>query len=159
MNLAFPALFVLLLLLPGILLSYSYRRGFFRRSPITLGPIRDEIGRGIVWAVFVHVGALGLSWWWTEWAPKTDVILAVFADTGAVSAKEAAKEFKAGLQSLVVTIGAALVIGGALHGIVRFCQLDLRWERLRFNNEWHDLFSGEVQGDCMLNRSTEVQSF
>jgi len=144
MTLAFPALLVLLLLLPGILLSYSYRRGFFRRSPITLGPIRDEIGRGIVLAVFVHVGALGLSWWWTGWVPKTDVFLAVFADTGSVTAKEAAKEFKAGLQYLIATNGAALVVGGTLHGIVRFCQLDLRWERLRFNNEWHYLFSGEA---------------
>jgi len=30
MNITFPALTVLLLLLPGILLGFSYRRGFFR---------------------------------------------------------------------------------------------------------------------------------
>lgn len=48
MGLAFPALVVLLLLLPGVLLSYAYRRGFFRRTPVTLGPIRNEIGPGIV---------------------------------------------------------------------------------------------------------------
>jgi len=81
---------------------------------------------------------------WTGWVPKTDVFLAVFADTGSVTPKEAATEFKAGLQYLIATNGAALVVGGTLHGIVRFCQLDLRWERLRFNNEWHYLFSGEA---------------
>jgi hypothetical protein len=144
MNLAFPALFVLLFLLPGILLSYSYRRGFFRRSPITLGPIRDEIGRGIVLAIFVHLAAFGLSWWWTGWLPKADVFLAVFTGVGGVAPSDAAEEFKAGLSYLVATNVAALVVGGGLHGIVRTSQLDLRWEWLRFNNEWHYLFSGEV---------------
>lgn len=144
MNLAFPALFVLLLLLPGILLSYSYRRGFFRRSPITLGPIRDEIGRGIVLAVFVHFFAVVTSWWLGVWVPKIDVFLAVFADVGGVPPLKAAEEFKSALWYLVATNGAALVVGGLLHGGVRWRQFDLRWEWLRFNNEWHYLFSGEL---------------
>jgi hypothetical protein len=144
MNLAFPALFVLLLLLPGILLSYSYRRGFFRRSPITLGPIRDEIGRGVVLAIFVHLIALWVTWMVTGWAPKADVFLAVFTNVGGVPPKVAAEEFTAGLWYLVATNGAALGVGGLLHGFVRWRQFDLRWEWLRFNNEWHYLFSGEV---------------
>lgn len=144
MNLAFPALFVLLLLLPGILLSYSYRRGFFRRSPITLGPIRDEIGRGIVLAIFVHLVALAISWGSALWTPKTEIFLSVFADVGKIAPGRVAEEFKSALWYLIATNGAALGVGGLLHGIVRWWQLDLRWEWLRFNNEWHYLFSGEV---------------
>jgi hypothetical protein len=56
MSIAFPALIVLLLLLPGILLRFSYRRGFFDRSPVTLGSVRDEIGPGIVRGLFIHLG-------------------------------------------------------------------------------------------------------
>ena len=145
MNLAFPALFVLLLLLPGILLSYSYRRGFFRRSPITLGPIKDEIGRGIVLAVLVHLVALSLSWLCGGWVPRTDVFLAVFADVGDVTPETAAEEFMAGLWYLAAINGAALVVGLIGHGIVRYWELDLKRERLRFNNEWHYLFSGEAR--------------
>lgn len=145
MNLAFPALFVLLLLLPGILLSYSYRRGFFRRSPITLGPIKDEIGRGIVLAIFLHAGGLYVSWLSIGWVPQTDVFLAVFAGVGEVDPKVAAEEFTVGLWYLVVTNGVAFVVGLLGHGIVRYWELDLKRERLRFNNEWHYLFSGEAR--------------
>ena len=145
MNLAFPALFVLLLLLPGILLSYSYRRGFFRRSPITLGPIKDEIGRGIVLAVFVHLVALCLSWLGGGWVPKVEAFLAVFADIGEVTPDTTAEEITSGFWYLITTNAAALVVGLVGHSIVRYWELDLQWERLRFNNEWHYLFSGEAR--------------
>ncbi len=80
----------------------------------------------------------------TGWVPKTDVFLAVFADVGGVAPSEAAEEFESGLWYLIATNGAALGIGGLLHGFVRWREFDLRWEWLRFNNEWHYLFSGEV---------------
>lgn len=56
MNIACPALIVLLLLLPEILLRFSYRRGFFGRSPMTLDPVSDKIGPGIVRDLVIHLG-------------------------------------------------------------------------------------------------------
>ena len=144
MNLAFPALFVLLLLLPGILFSYSYRRGFFRRSPVTLGPIRNEVGQGIVWALFIHPLALGIVWICAGWAPKPGAFLSVFAGIGDVDPEVATDQFTAGLWYLIGTNLGMLLIGWAAHGFVRWRQLDIRLEGLRFNNEWHYLFSGEA---------------
>lgn len=145
MNIAFPALFVLLLLLPGVLLSYSYRRGFFQRSPVTLGPIRDEIGRGIVLAVIIHPLALLLVDLFTGWTPSTRVFLAVFAEVGTVETEAVSRQLVGGLWYLVGTNVGAAVVGSLAHGGVRWWNLDLRYNRFRFSNEWHYLFSGEAR--------------
>jgi hypothetical protein len=145
MNIAFPALFVLLLLLPGVLLHYSYRRGFFQRSPVTLGPVRDEVGRGIVLALLVHPAALLVVWASTGWSPDAEVLASVFAGIGDVGAEEATRQFASGLAYLVGSNIGALALGWLIHWVVRYNHLDLRWDRLRFNNEWHYLFSGEAR--------------
>jgi hypothetical protein len=145
MNIAFPALFVLLLLLPGVLLSYSYRRGFFQRSPVTLGPIRDEIGRGIVLALIIHPISLVLVDACGGWAPSTTVFLSVFAEMGDVETTTVARQLEGGLWYLVGVNLAAAAIGGLIHGGIRWWNLDLRYDRLRFSNEWHYLFSGEAR--------------
>lgn len=143
MNIAFPALAVLLLLLPGVLLSYSYRRGFFRRSPITLGPIRDEIGRGIVLALFIHPLALGLVSTVVGWQPDTMVLTSLFV--GDANLDRASIEVLGGLWYLVSVNVGALLVGSLTHWIVRSNHLDLRYDVLRFDNEWHYLFSGEAR--------------
>lgn len=145
MNIAFPALFVLLLLLPGILLHYSYRRGFFQRSPVTLGPVRDEVGRGIVLALVIHPAALLIVRGVAGWSPDAEVLASVFAGIGEIESEAATRQFVSGLQYLVGTNIGALVLGWFAHWIVRYNHLDLRWDRLRFNNEWHYLFSGEAR--------------
>lgn len=145
MNIAFPALIVLLLLLPGVLLSYSYRRGFFQRSPVTLGPIRDEIGRGIVLALFIHPIALFVAWGLMGWSLNAGVLASVFAEIGEVDPARASRQVVGGLWYLVGTNAGALAIGGLAHWIVRANHLDLRWDHLRFNNEWHYLLSGEAR--------------
>lgn len=145
MNIAFPALFVLLLLLPGILLSYSYRRGFFQRSPVTLGPIRNEIGRGIVWALLIHPVVLSLLWSVGVWSPDPDLLLALTGGTVEVSSETVSTQFRASLWYLVGTNLSAPVVGGLAHKIVRANRLDLRYDWLRFSNEWHYLFSGEAR--------------
>jgi hypothetical protein len=143
MNIAFPALVVLLLLLPGVLLSYSYRRGFFRRSPVTLGPIREEIGRGIVLALFIHPIALLIASWVTGWLPDTVVLTSLFvADADPTTAST---EVVNGLWYLVIVNVGALMVGSLAHWVVRANRLDLRYDFLRFDNEWHYLFSGEAR--------------
>ena len=59
MNVALPALAVLLLILPGILITYTYRKGFSWRSPIRLGSLQNELGLGIVFALSLH--AIGIN--------------------------------------------------------------------------------------------------
>jgi len=147
MGLAFPALVVLLLLLPGVLLSYAYRRGFFRRTPVTLGPIRNEIGPGIVWALALHAIFLPLLYWGFGWQPDLQFFLGL-ADIAHTVEATSPPERPAVIQLfwyLVGTNAFALLAGWGVHGVVRKGRLDLRYDWLRFSNEWYYLFSGEAR--------------
>lgn len=56
MNLAFPALFILLLVLPGIILRYTYARGPWRwESPTSITNLSDEIAYSVAFAVGLHL--------------------------------------------------------------------------------------------------------
>lgn len=143
MSLAFPALIVLLLLLPGVLLSYAYRRGFFRKTPVTLGPIRNEIGPGIVWALALHATFLPLLDWWVGWLPDFELFFSL------VGEKDEPSPGRTPIVQLfwylIGTNAISLVSGWGAHGLVRGWKLDLRYDWLRFSNEWFYLFSGEAR--------------
>jgi len=146
MNIAFPALVVLLLLLPGVLLSYAYRRGFFRKTPVTLGPLRDEIGPGIVWALLLHIISLALLHRGFGWMPDPQIFFGlVDGEPGSGEARGSGGAVAELFTYLASLNGAAFMLGWSAHGIVRWLKLDLRYDWLRFSNEWFYLFSGEAR--------------
>jgi hypothetical protein len=56
MNIAFPALLLFLLVLPGIALRYTYLKGFWSwNSPVSIQSISDEVAYSLVWAAILHV--------------------------------------------------------------------------------------------------------
>jgi hypothetical protein len=56
MNFAFPAVLIFFLVLPGILIRYTYARGLFKwNSPVNIRPITDEIAYSIVFAIAIHM--------------------------------------------------------------------------------------------------------
>lgn len=145
MNIAFPALVVFLLLLPGVLLSYSYRRGFFQRSPVTLNPIREEISRGVVWALFIHPVALYVLGLFGK-TPDATALLGLVLKQAPASLAVANEDHLLHWVAYLVGINlVALLVGAGAHTFVRRRYLDLRYDWLRFNNEWHYLFSGEAR--------------
>ncbi len=42
MNIAFSAVLLFVLVLPGLLFRYTYQRGFFRCSPVTLPSFAED---------------------------------------------------------------------------------------------------------------------
>ena len=151
MNLAFPALAVFLLVLPGVLLSYAYRRGFFQRSPVSFSSAANEATRSVLFALLLHTGFLvfldGV------FKASVDYQAALLLLTGnanpSTAAGQAALHAIAGrplavAAYLIATNGAGLLLGYALHVTVRRTRSDLRWDVLRFKNNWHYLFTGEA---------------
>ena len=55
MNIAFPAFFIYLLILPGIILRYYYRKSYFEHSPVTFGSFVEELAYGILIAGTLHL--------------------------------------------------------------------------------------------------------
>ena len=151
MSIALPALVITLLILPGILLSYSYRKGF-SRSPIRLGTLQDEIGRGVLWAIPVNVIAFTL----VDMLPLADIDL--YAVLWLLTGFEGADEYdRLNFVNAVVSYPVQILMylfsvnlfgmlsGYGLHRLVRYFRLDLKYMPLRFQNEWHYLFSGEAR--------------
>lgn len=141
MNIAFPAIVLFLILLPGILCKYFYQKGDWT-SPVAIGPIQNEIVSGTLFSLFLHavfLFALSLFGQRIDYASLLHILSGKLPDD---------------LQSIVdfpfrITwyfIGSSIIgagIGFIAHKIVRFFYLDWRIDALKFKNEWFYLLRGE----------------
>ncbi len=149
MSIAFPALVITILILPGILFFYTYRRGF-GPSPVVLESVQSEIVRGILCTIPINLIAIGLI----DILPFPDVdfkaVVALLTDWHGeddveISRNISAISSNAGLILfyVFVTNTVSALAGYFCHTVVRYYRLDLRIDFLRFSNEWRYLFSGE----------------
>lgn len=151
MNLAFPALFVLLLVLPGIILRYRYARGPWRwESPTSITNLSDEIAYSVAFAVGLHVLWVTVAGWLGQ---PADLQSALRLLTGAYGHNSTYSEptlrsvsdHYAGVGSYFLSLYAfAGGLGLFAHWAVRCLRLDRRTRFFRFRNEWYYLLSGEV---------------
>ncbi|MEX1026432.1 MAG: hypothetical protein WD049_00270 [Candidatus Paceibacterota bacterium] len=149
MNIAFPAVIILLLTLPGILFIYSYRRGFWR-TPVSLGPVQDELGKGIIAALIINVIVANGIEAVSDWTIDYQALAMVLSGWSGVDerAYSAHIEVLAGYPNQVVAYFMVVTLlgtvgGFALHKTVRWLKFDLMFDHFRFNNEWYYLFQGE----------------
>ncbi len=143
MNIAFSALVLALLLLPGGLFRYGYLRGpVQQRTPGVTLNLTDNLG----WVLFGAVGMHALALWVLSWFnvhPGYDLILpavtGVFGKDGQwlqdtirvlPSVQGAYAAYFAGS-----SFGAYL-LGVGLHAFVRTSGLDSRLGFLRFSDDW-----------------------
>ena len=151
MSFAFPALLVFLLVLPGIILRYSYARGPWGwASPTSLRRVSEELAYGVAFALVLHavwlplVRGLGFE-------PHVESMLLLlignFGDgdryldrvLGAVS-----QPYPQVAGYLVSLYMASAVSGNLGHRVVRRLKLDHRTKTFRFDNYWYYMLTGEV---------------
>lgn len=145
MNLAFSSALLFVAILPGILIRYFYRRGFWQ-SPVHLSGALNEIYYGVLLAVPIQLAA----WWAVGARLGLDVSRFIVLLTGGlgsdprtVTEPVSAHILTIGLYHLLLNAAAALV-GLIAHVTVRGAHLDLRWKTFRFNNPWYYSLSGEA---------------
>lgn len=164
MSIAFPALVITILILPGILFFYTYRRGY-GPSPVVLQSVQSEIIHGILFSMPINLLAIGVI----DVLPFPDVdfdtvtaLLTGWHSSGAVGVEENIRALSrnAGLILLFVflTNAFSIVAGYLLHLWVRYYRLDLRIDFLRFSNEWRYLFSGEEYVINILREEKEKEA-
>lgn len=151
MNLAFPALLVLLLVLPGLIFRYSYARGAWGWSnPISFRSVSDELAYGVVFAVGLHgvwtllAGRVGYA---VDFGAVLALLLGNFGQGNAMYEREVVSVTRhpGAIASYFLSLcGGAWLLGNRLHWAVRKAGLDHRTRILRFKNEWYYLLSGEV---------------
>ena len=151
MNFAFPALLVFLLLLPGIVLRYSYARGPWGwASPTSLRRVSEELAYGVAFALVLHVvwlaivGRLGYQ-------PDVDamflLLVGSFGDGGdhLDRVRSSVATHYGGVAGYLVSLYAAAGIAGNLgHRAVRRLKLDHLTKTFRFDNYWYYMLTGEV---------------
>lgn len=152
MNIAFPALLLFLLVLPGITLRYTYLKGFWGwNSPVSFQSISDEVAFSLAWAAILHliwcylVNVLGFG------KPDLRSILVLLVGGGAARSEDLQLAITATVESPLRVAGYFLsillfsgLVGLLAHIAVRAWRLDRKTRALRFKNEWHYLLSGEV---------------
>lgn len=151
MNLAFPALLVLLLGLPGLIFRYSYARGNWGwSSPVSFRTISDELAYGVVFAVGLHCVWIWVAGWFgyaVDFGAVLALLIGNFGSGSAMYDREVAAVVRhhGAIATYFLTLAAgAWVLGNRLHWAVRRLHLDHRTQILRFKNEWTYLLSSEV---------------
>lgn len=164
MGIAFPALLILLLALPGIIFRYFYRRGFWN-TPVDFTTVPEEIVVGSIIAAPIHAVWIPLvSFLFGDTVDFESIFLFV---TGQIAAKQEilarSSSFIASSPSVILRyfLGIylfALALGYLAHFVVRRLHLDLQFPFFSFDNDWYYLFKGEkfaqqLSGQAIPSRS------
>lgn len=158
MNIALSALVILALVLPGVLLSYTYRKGTWR-SPVILGSIQSELTFGIFWAAVLHYFAITVLGW-SGMVVDSEATLALLTGFQSQPSPDAnlSSIYRLGFRPILlyaICINVAAIGSGlAGHGLVRRFHLDLRFPLLQFRNEWFYLFSAEARATNSVSSNT-----
>jgi hypothetical protein len=155
-NFALPAITLLLLLLPGILAVQGFLGKIGRKTS-------DPVGQaGITWALLaallvapvIHLSlSAALVWLHLAWPPDLHAIFVLLSgDFGdkADFARTIDTVIGAPWRVTLYFLRAAfvgLVVGRLVQLLVRATKLDRRVGSLHFGNDWHYLFSGEIDSD------------
>jgi hypothetical protein len=151
MNFAFPALLVFLLVLPGIILRYSYARGPWGwASPTSMRRVSEELAYGIAFALVLHAGWLVLVRGVGFQPDVETMVLLLAGDFGEASRHldrvvASVAGHYAGIAGYLVSLYAASAVAGNLgHRLVRRLGLDHLTKTFRFDNYWFYMLTGEV---------------
>lgn len=152
MNLAFPALLILLLVLPGVIFRYAYARGSWGwSSPVSFRTTTDEFGYGIVWAVLLHVPWLLGAQYLFGYRVDVGALLALLSgnfgpnNVAYASTVRSLDEHLGEISAYFITLYLGCAgLGRGLHRLIRKFKLDVKTEVLRFKNEWHYVLTGEI---------------
>ena len=151
MSFAFPALLVFLLVLPGIILRYSYARGPWGwASPTSMRRVSEELAYGVAFALVLHAGWLlvvrGLGF-----EPDVDSMLLLLVGNFGERSRYLDRVLASvpghysGVAGYLVSLyGASAVAGNLGHRAVRRLKLDHRTKTFRFDNYWYYMLTGEV---------------
>lgn len=151
MNLALPAVFLLVLLLPGLILISGFQGKIIGR--FISSRVVDLRPMSVDW-LLSFVASPILLYLWVELAESVTsfqvdarasfALLSGEGDEAAIAAIADSWEAVSLFFVSLYIVSAAAGVG--LHELVRWKRLDVKFPFLRFNNEWHYLLSGELHG-------------
>jgi len=151
MSFAFPALLVFLLVLPGIILRYSYARGPWGwASPTSMRRVSEELAYGVAFALALHVVWL-LAVRRLGFEPDVDAMFLLLVGNFGERSEHLGRVLSSvadhypGVAGYLVSLYATAGLAGNLgHRAVRRLKLDHLTKTFRFDNYWYYMLTGEV---------------
>ncbi|HEX8898206.1 MAG TPA: hypothetical protein VF751_05875 [Chthoniobacterales bacterium] len=149
MNIAFPAVFVFLLALPGIILRYAYRDWAWK-IPVYRLPLGEEIAKSVVSAAVLHLFACWIADGIGYRVNFSDVLTLLTGGFGLPADTLKSRLAAITAHPIAVTLyflslyTAAAVLGLIAHVVVRQFRLDHKFKPLRFENFWHYALNAEM---------------
>ncbi len=150
MSLAFQALAIFALALPGIILKNTYRNGFFWDRPRQTQPITEEVAYSLVLACALHAIFAPIvvrCFWPIDFHAIAVLLLGQYGKDSQLLGRAVVSmtshparifAYFAGLY------GISAALGYGAHAIVRGARLDCKVRFLRFDHHWHYLLRGEI---------------
>ena len=166
MNLAFPALCILLLALPGILFRKAFARAALpmplmsgsskhrvNKYPVSIRPFTEEISISLVWTILLHV--LWLIIWsipcLAQFMPNFDDAAVIVHGPGGLNSGYYADaihrlvEKRVWIATYFMTLYAvSFLLGRFTLWIVRDFNLDHSWMMVRLDDQWFYFLNGEI---------------
>jgi hypothetical protein len=146
LNIALSSILILLIVLPGILARYTYKKGIWK-SPAILNSYTNELISGISISVLLNIILL----WIIElvgYEVDFDIVFSILSGNYSVDGYEyilrkIEKSYYVILFYFAFSHVFGVAIGLGLHCIVRKLRLDVKFPIIRFNNYWYYILSGE----------------
>lgn len=149
MNLAFQALIIVALVLPGIILRHTYRNGFFWYRPRHTIPITEEVAYSLVLACGLHFlyAPVVARWWPIDLKSVAVLLLGQYGKDSELLPSALTSLVSSSSRIFLYFVGLyafSAAIGFGSHWVVRKLKLDLKTRLFRFTHHWHYLLTGEM---------------
>jgi hypothetical protein len=151
MNIAFPALLIFVLVLPGAIFRYTYARGSWGwSSPVSFRSVSDELAYSVIFAAGLHFLWLAIASRRGYQADFHSLLALLIGNFGSVGQRYesslgsiASHPMEIGTYQLSL-FAVAAIAGRLAHRFIRRTKLDLLTQIFRFKNEWYYLLRGEI---------------
>jgi hypothetical protein len=153
MSLALSAVLLLVLFLPGVIARRSYLSYPFAKK-YSSSTIADEVALSVIPALVLQFLMIELVARYTPYRVDLQELSAMLVGGSDATTAIAFQNLQTHLRPIAlynfVLWTAAAIIGIGLRSAVIFCNLDLHFNVLRFNNEWYYFLTGR-QWNLRLN--------
>lgn len=147
MNIALGALFIFLLLYPGVLFRIAYLNGPYSRKNIQSSLV-DELVLSLIPALFLQCTGYWVVQSWLTYTIHLELVYQLIIGANNpnykpdfILAQNSILPFMVYNAALFV---AALSLGKAARSLIAHSKLDIKYDSLRFNNDWYYLLSGKI---------------
>ena len=147
MNLTLAPFVLFVIVLPGVLCRYFFRRGFWR-SPVRLSTVVTELYYGVWFSIPIHLVGYAicrLLGWSFDFFILLSLLSGYFRVGFQTIAASLQEHFAAIMLYQIGVISSAILLGAGAHRLIRARHLDLRYKFFRFNNPWYYSFRGESE--------------